>query len=57
MLRLLCQPALANTPPGASRPGRRRLRVGDHRVACTVDNGEPVVRVVHVGDRSTVQGS
>ncbi|MEW1870360.1 type II toxin-antitoxin system RelE/ParE family toxin [Streptomyces caelestis] len=39
------------------RPDRRRLRVGDHRVIHTVDNGESVVWVVHVGHRSTVYGA
>jgi mRNA interferase RelE/StbE len=37
-----------------SQPERRRLRVGDYRVIYTVDNGELVVWVVHVGHRSTV---
>lgn len=37
-----------------SRPDRRRLRVGDHRVIYTVDNGQLTVWVVHVGHRSTV---
>jgi mRNA interferase RelE/StbE len=37
-----------------SRPERRRLRVGDHRVIYTIDNGELIVWVVHVGHRSTV---
>lgn len=37
-----------------SQPDRRRLRVGDYRVIYTVDNGELVVWVVHVGHRSTV---
>ncbi|MGW6897815.1 type II toxin-antitoxin system RelE family toxin [Streptomyces sp. NPDC054919] len=36
------------------RRGRRRLRVGDYRVDYTIDNGELVVWVVHVGHRSTV---
>ncbi|MER7487378.1 type II toxin-antitoxin system RelE/ParE family toxin [Streptomyces sp. NPDC126497] len=40
-----------------SRPDRRRLRVGDYRVICTVDDGESVVWVVHVGHRSTVYGT
>ena len=38
----------------ASQPERRRLRVGDYRVVYTVDNGELMVWVVHVGHRSTV---
>ena len=37
-----------------SQPDRRRLRVGDYRVIYTIDNGEVVVWVVHVGHRSTV---
>jgi mRNA interferase RelE/StbE len=37
-----------------SQPDRRRLRVGDYRVIYTVDNGELVVWIVHVGHRSTV---
>ncbi|MGW6546729.1 type II toxin-antitoxin system RelE family toxin [Streptomyces massasporeus] len=37
-----------------SQPERRRLRVGDYRVVYTIDNGELVVWVVHVGHRSTV---
>jgi mRNA interferase RelE/StbE len=36
-----------------SPPDRRRLRVGDHRVMYTIDSGELVVWVVHVGHRST----
>jgi mRNA interferase RelE/StbE len=39
-----------------SQPDRRRLRVGDYRVVYTVDGGELVVWVVHVGHRSTVYG-
>ncbi|MCP9957488.1 type II toxin-antitoxin system RelE family toxin [Streptomyces sudanensis] len=37
-----------------SQPECRRLRVGDYRVIYTIDDGELVVRVVHVGHRSTV---
>ncbi|MFF5716653.1 type II toxin-antitoxin system RelE/ParE family toxin [Streptomyces buecherae] len=37
-----------------SQPDRRRLRMGDYRVIYTIDNGELVVWVVHVGHRSTV---
>lgn len=40
-----------------SQPERRRLRVGDHRVVYTIDNGELVVWVVHIGHRSTVYGT
>ncbi|MFF9767175.1 type II toxin-antitoxin system RelE/ParE family toxin [Streptomyces sp. NPDC014636] len=43
-----------NTTALVSQPDRRRLCVGDHRVVYTLDNGELVVRVVHVGHRSTV---
>jgi mRNA interferase RelE/StbE len=43
-----------NTTTLASQPDRRRLRVGDYRVVYTIDNGELVVWVVHVGHRSTV---
>jgi mRNA interferase RelE/StbE len=43
-----------NTTALVSQPDRRRLRVGDYRVVYTVDNGELVVWVVHVGHRSTV---
>ncbi|WP_406100099.1 type II toxin-antitoxin system RelE/ParE family toxin [Streptomyces sp. NBC_01013] len=42
-----------NTTALVSQPDRRRLRVGDHRVDYTIDNGELVVRVVQVGHRST----
>ncbi|MFJ8433120.1 type II toxin-antitoxin system RelE/ParE family toxin [Kitasatospora sp. NPDC094019] len=35
-------------------PEHRRLRVGDHRVVCTVDGGLLVVLVVRVGHRSEV---
>ncbi|MEV7772442.1 type II toxin-antitoxin system RelE/ParE family toxin [Kitasatospora sp. NPDC086791] len=37
-----------------SQPERRRLRVGDHRIDYTVDNGQLVVVAVHVGHRSTI---
>ena len=37
-----------------SQPERRRLRVGDYRIVYTVDNGELVMWVVHIGHRSTV---
>ncbi|MEU9988441.1 type II toxin-antitoxin system RelE/ParE family toxin [Streptomyces sp. NPDC048045] len=42
-----------NTTALVSQPDRRRLRVGDYRVIYTIDNGELVVWVVHVGHRST----
>lgn len=32
---------------------RRRLRIGDYRVVYTIDNGELMVWVVHVGHHST----
>jgi mRNA interferase RelE/StbE len=31
-----------NTAALVSRPDRRRLRVGEYRVVCTIDNGELV---------------
>jgi mRNA interferase RelE/StbE len=37
-----------------SRPERRRLRVGDYRIIYTIDNGDLIVWIVHVGHRSTV---
>ncbi|MFF0592795.1 type II toxin-antitoxin system RelE family toxin [Streptomyces antibioticus] len=43
-----------NTTALVSQSDRRRLRVGDYRVIYTIDNGELVVWVVHVGHRSTV---
>ncbi|MFC8533866.1 type II toxin-antitoxin system RelE/ParE family toxin [Streptomyces sp. 372A] len=43
-----------NTTALVSQPDRRRLRVGDYRVVYTIDNGEVVVWVVHIGHRSTV---
>jgi mRNA interferase RelE/StbE len=43
-----------NTTALVSQPDRRRLLVGDYRVIYTVDNGELVVWVVHVGHRSTI---
>ncbi|MFF2007921.1 type II toxin-antitoxin system RelE/ParE family toxin [Streptomyces sp. NPDC058195] len=51
--------ALESTPLGShtaalvSQPERRRLRVGDYRAACTIGTGELVVRLAHVGHRST----
>ncbi|MFJ9041028.1 type II toxin-antitoxin system RelE/ParE family toxin [Streptomyces sp. NPDC102406] len=60
-LRILAElTGLENEPMGCdttalvSQPDRRRLRVGDYRVSCTIDNGELVVWAVHVGHRSTV---
>lgn len=46
-----------NTTALASQPERRRLRIGDYRVVYTINNGELVVRAVHVGHRSTVYES
>lgn len=43
-----------NSTALVSQPERRRLRVGDYRVLYTIDNGELVVWVVHVGHRATV---
>ncbi|MFF3739365.1 type II toxin-antitoxin system RelE/ParE family toxin [Streptomyces sp. NPDC002566] len=43
-----------NTTALVSQPERRRLRFGDYRVLYTIDKGELVVWVVHVGHRSTV---
>jgi mRNA interferase RelE/StbE len=43
-----------NTTPLVSQPERRRLRVGDYRLVYTIDDGELVVWVVHVGHRSKV---
>lgn len=37
-----------------SQPERRRLRIGDYRIIYTIDNGDLVVWVVHVGHRSTI---
>ncbi|WP_431955304.1 type II toxin-antitoxin system RelE family toxin [Actinacidiphila sp. bgisy167] len=47
-------PTGVNTTALVSQPDRRRLRVGDYRVIYTIDDGELVVWVVHVGHRSTV---
>ncbi|MBD0688760.1 type II toxin-antitoxin system RelE family toxin [Streptomyces sp. CBMA123] len=46
-----------NTTALVSQPDRRRLRVGDYRIVYTIDNGQLVVWVVHVGHRSTVYGT
>ncbi|MFF6811408.1 type II toxin-antitoxin system RelE/ParE family toxin [Streptomyces sp. NPDC012403] len=60
-LRILVTPTELETDPLGfhttalvSRPDRRRLRVGDHRVIYTIDNGELMVWVVPLGHRSTV---
>lgn len=54
LTELESNPLGCNTTPLVSQPDRRRLRVGDYRVDYTIDNGELVVWVVHVGHRSTV---
>ena len=50
--------ATAPRPPGAKvlkgRPGYLRVRVGDHRVIYTVDDGVLLVLVVGVGHRKDV---
>ncbi len=35
-------------------PELRRLRVGDYRVIYTLDNGELVIWVIHLGHRSRI---
>ncbi|WP_455680991.1 type II toxin-antitoxin system RelE family toxin [Streptomyces huasconensis] len=59
--RILAKPAEPETDPLgfnttalAPQPKRRRLRVGNHRVVHTIDDGELAVRAVHAGHRSTV---
>ncbi|WP_329327764.1 type II toxin-antitoxin system RelE/ParE family toxin [Streptomyces luteogriseus] len=54
LTELESDPTGFNTTALVSQPDRRRLRVGDYRVIYTIDNGEVVVWVVHVGHRSTV---
>ncbi|MCH0562915.1 MULTISPECIES: type II toxin-antitoxin system RelE/ParE family toxin [unclassified Streptomyces] len=54
LTELESDPTGFSTTALGSQPDRRRLRVGDYRVIYTIDNGEPVVWVVHVGHRSTV---
>ncbi|MFI0510527.1 type II toxin-antitoxin system RelE/ParE family toxin [Streptomyces sp. WSLK1-5] len=54
LTELESDPTGFNTMALVSQPDRRRLRVGDYRVIYTIDNGELVVWVVHVGHRSTV---
>ncbi|MFD3805800.1 type II toxin-antitoxin system RelE/ParE family toxin [Streptomyces sp. NPDC058611] len=54
LTELETDPLGVNTTALVSQPERRRLRVGDDRVVYTLDNGELVVWVVHVGHRSTV---
>ncbi|MFL5994289.1 MAG: type II toxin-antitoxin system RelE family toxin [Streptomyces sp.] len=57
LTELESDPTGFNTTALVSQPDRRRLRVGDYRVIYTIDNGELVVWVVHVGHRSTVSGT
>ncbi|MEV7732327.1 type II toxin-antitoxin system RelE/ParE family toxin [Streptomyces sp. NPDC088921] len=57
LTELESDPTGFNTTALVSQPDRRRLRVGDYRVIYTIDNGELVVWVVHVGHRSTVYGT
>ncbi|QBJ92146.1 type II toxin-antitoxin system RelE/ParE family toxin [Streptomyces seoulensis] len=54
LTELESDPLGINTTALVSEPDRRRLRVGDYRVVYTIDNGELVIWVVHVGHRSTV---
>jgi len=54
LTELESEPFGFNTTALVSQPERRRLRVGDYRVVYTIDNGELVVGLVHVGHRSTV---
>ncbi|MFE3633694.1 type II toxin-antitoxin system RelE/ParE family toxin [Streptomyces sp. NPDC059168] len=54
LTELESDPTGFNTTALVSQPDRRRLRVGDYRVIYTIENGELVVWVVHVGHRSTV---
>ncbi|MFD9689924.1 type II toxin-antitoxin system RelE/ParE family toxin [Kitasatospora sp. NPDC059088] len=57
MTELEGDPLGCNTTALVSQPDRRRLRVGDYRVVYTIDNGQLVVWVVHVGHRSTIFGT
>jgi mRNA interferase RelE/StbE len=43
LTELESEPLGFNTTALVSQPDRRRLRVGDHRVIYTIDNGELVV--------------
>lgn len=43
-----------NTTPLVGAPEVRRLRVGDHRVIYTIEHGELIIWIVHVGHRSEV---
>jgi len=37
----------------ADDPTRRRLRVGDYRIVCTLDHGQLTIWIVQVDHRST----
>ena len=52
LAELESDPAGFGTTELVSRPGVRRLRVGNHRVFYTVDNGALVVWVIAVAHRS-----
>ncbi|RPK59010.1 Plasmid stabilization system protein [Streptomyces sp. ADI96-02] len=54
LTELESDPLGCNTTAFVSQPERRRLRVGDYRIVYTIDKGELVVWVIHVGHRSTV---
>ncbi|WP_420167937.1 type II toxin-antitoxin system RelE family toxin [Streptomyces violaceoruber] len=54
LAELESDPLGLSTTALVSQPERRRLRVGDYRIVYTIDKGELVVWVVHVGHRSTV---
>ncbi|MFJ4963557.1 type II toxin-antitoxin system RelE/ParE family toxin [Streptomyces sp. NPDC088729] len=54
LTELESDPLGCNTTALVSQPERRRLRVGDYRIVYTIDKGELVVWVIHVGHRSTV---
>ncbi|MEU3221527.1 type II toxin-antitoxin system RelE/ParE family toxin [Streptomyces sp. NPDC006976] len=54
LTELESDPLGCNTTALVSQPDRRRLRVGDYRIVYTIDNGQLMVWVVHVGHRSSV---
>jgi mRNA interferase RelE/StbE len=56
LTELEADPFALKTTALVSQPDRRRLRVGDYRVVYTVEAGDLVVWVVHVG-RSRVYDS
>jgi len=51
---LALQPRPAGVKALTGHPGLLRIRVGDYRVVYTVDGGQLVVLVVHLGHRSDV---